>query len=87
MYYIYVLSGSQTGVFYKGQTNNLERRLKEHFEGKSQVTRKTLPLQLIHVEICDTRSEARSMELFLKSGYGREIIKEIASQRADVVKW
>jgi len=36
-----------------------------------------LPLDLIHVEICNTRSEARKLELFFKSGYGREVIEEI----------
>lgn len=78
MYYVYVLKSLKTGEFYKGLTNNIERRLREHFLGKSATTRSRLPLRLIHVEICQDRKEARDKEKFLKSGYGREIIKELA---------
>ncbi|MFN7280535.1 MAG: GIY-YIG nuclease family protein, partial [bacterium] len=30
MYYVYILQSTITNKFYKGQTDNLERRLKEH---------------------------------------------------------
>ena len=37
-----------------------------------------LPLKLVHVEICNNRKKARSIEKYLKSGFGRELIKEIS---------
>ena len=43
-----------------------------------------LPLDLIHVELCDNRIVTRKMEKYFKSGYGREIISEIS---AGVAKW
>lgn len=87
MYFVYVLRSLNSGNFYKGLTDNLERRLNEHFNSKSFSTKSELPLELIHVELCETRQQARELEKFFKSGYGREVIKEIAIERADVVKW
>lgn len=77
MFYVYVLRSSKTGEVYKGLTSNLDHRLKDHLAGKTQSTKFRLPVELIHVEICPTRQEARIMEKYLKSGFGREIIKEI----------
>lgn len=81
MYYVYILQSLKTKEYYKGITNNVERRLTEHLTGKSRTTKKMLPLQLIHVEICQTRPEARVLEKFFKSGFGREIIEEIYNER------
>lgn len=64
-------------------TENLNRRLKEHHLGKKS-TRTTMfrsPFDLVHVEVVNTRSEARNMEKFLKSGFGREIREEISQNR------
>lgn len=77
MFYIYILQSLRTGRFYKGSTANIENRLSQHFSGKCTTTRKMLPLKLIHVEICETLSEARKLELFYKTGVGREIISSI----------
>ncbi len=77
MYYVYVLKSLKTGEFYKGLTNNLDRRLQQHFSGKSPSTKTRLPLELIHVEICQNRIEARNREKLFKSGFGREIIHEL----------
>ena len=77
MWYVYILKSINTGRFYKGLTGDLEERLKRHYDGRESVTKSMLPLILIHVEICDTRLQARKLEKFFKSGYGREVIKEI----------
>ena len=88
MYYVYVLQSLKTGKFYKGLTDNLERRLLQHFKGECPSTKKMLPLHLVHVELCSSRVEARQKEKFFKSGYGREIIKEIAEElKAGVAEW
>ena len=77
MFYVYILRSLRTGHFYKGLTSNLNKRLEEHLSGKEQVTRLLLPVELVHVEICDNRKEARILEKYLKSGFGREIIKDL----------
>ena len=58
-------------------TDDLDRRLKEHCSGYSKTTKKYLPVELVFVQICETRLEARKLEKYLKSGYGRETIEAI----------
>jgi putative endonuclease len=77
MYYVYILQSLESGEFYKGLTNNINRRLIQHFACEVKSTKSTLPLKLVHVEICKSRLEARKLEKYFKSGFGREIIKEI----------
>jgi putative endonuclease len=77
MYYVYVLRSKYLGKLYKGLTNNLERRLFEHNHGKVESTKSLLPVELVYVELCSTRNEARTIEKLFKSGWGREILKEI----------
>ncbi len=80
MYFVYVLANGKAKYFYKGLTNNLERRFEQHSNGKVSSTKNKRPLILVHVEIFESRKEAREVEKFLKSGYGREVIKEIAGE-------
>lgn len=87
MFYVYVLQSLKTKEFYKGLTDNFDRRFKEHELGRSPSTRNKLPLKIIHVEICSNRIEARKMEKFFKSGYGREIIQQISDELGAVVEW
>ena len=77
MFYVYILKSLKTSEFYKGLTNNLNRRFKQRFTGKVKATAGKLPLKLVHVEFFDNRIEARKFEKFLKTGFGREIIKEM----------
>jgi len=75
-YYVYILKGSN-GKFYKGITNNIEKRLRQHELGQSKTTSDMKGFKLVHVEISRTRVEARKMEKYFKSGFGREIVKEL----------
>jgi len=77
MYFVYILKSQTSGHFYKGLTNNIDRRTKQHFEGKEITTKSMRPLKLVFVQVCQNRIEARSLEKYLKSGTGREIIREI----------
>ena len=77
MYFVYILQSENSNWFYKGITDNLERRLKQHFQGQVKSTKQFLPLKLVHAEICLDRIEARKLEKYFKSGYGREIILEL----------
>ena len=78
MYYVYVLQSLITGEFYKGISNNIDRRLKQHFGGKTVFGKIKSPIKLIHVDIVDNSQNARKLEKYLKSGFGREIIAEVA---------
>jgi len=75
MFYVYIIKSLIEKYKYKGLTNNVERRFKEHNEGKNKTTRPYKPFELIHTKEFNTRKEARTYEKFLKSSEGRELIK------------
>jgi putative endonuclease len=75
MYIVYVLESGAYKRVYIGMTNDLERRIKEHNNGKTKSTRFYRPWKVLFIESFSTRSEARYREKYLKSGVGREFIK------------
>ena len=79
MHYVYILKSKKNGKLYKGYTNDLKRRLKEHKVGKSVFTKQNGPLELIYYEAFEKKEDARREEEFLKSGKGRERIKWLFS--------
>ncbi|HHT9136972.1 MAG TPA: GIY-YIG nuclease family protein [Candidatus Wunengus sp. YC60] len=85
MFYVYVLKSLIDGSYYKGRTTNVERRLKEHQNGKTQSNRIKKPFKLVHVELTDNLEGAKNLELYFKSGFGRENIKEIDADVAELV--
>lgn len=75
MYYVYVLKSLKNQRHYTGSTDNLDRRLKEHNDGRSKYTKRTRPFVLVYKEECQTRVEAYRREMFFKTGKGREFVK------------
>lgn len=66
MYIVYILKLSD-GSYYTGQTNNLDRRLHEHQCGiGSRYVKGRRPVELIHKEEYNTRSEAMRREREIK---------------------
>jgi len=59
MYFIYVLESIERNYTYIGLTNDLERRIKQHFKGYNKTTKPYLPFRLIFFENFDTRQFAR----------------------------
>ena len=79
-YWVYILQSESTSKHYIGQTCDLPRRLKEHNDstlGIGRYTRKQKgPWRLIHSEKFSSRGEAMMRERFLKSGRGREWVRD-----------
>lgn len=66
-HYFYVLS-CKDNSYYGGYTNDLERRIKMHNEGKgAKYTRGRGPVQLIYSKSFPTKSEAMKAEYEFKS--------------------
>ena len=67
-YTIYILRTS-SNTFYIGQTNNLERRLKQH-KNKTSKSAKYLrafkSFEIVYTEVCPTLSRALKREMELK---------------------
>ena len=59
-----------------GISSNVERRLNEHNTGNNKTTKPYRPFDLLLKEGYPTRIEARNREKYLKSGSGKEWIKE-----------
>jgi len=67
MFYVYVLQCSD-GSLYTGYTNNLEKRLASHKEGRaSKYTRSRLPVSLVAHWDFTSKSQAMKHEIYLKS--------------------
>jgi putative endonuclease len=71
MYYVYVLQ-SESGILYKGSTDDLRKRFSDHNDGKVKSTKNERPWKLIYYEAFINKIDARREELFLKTGKGRE---------------
>lgn len=75
-YYNYVLQSlKDTNFIYKGCTNNLKKRIREHHKGLVISTRGKRPLKLIYYEACLDKKDAYRREKTLKSGYGAKFLK------------
>ncbi|MFA6419127.1 MAG: GIY-YIG nuclease family protein, partial [Candidatus Margulisiibacteriota bacterium] len=77
MYSVYVLKSLKDNNLYIGMTADLKKRMARHNSGYEKATRNRIPLELIHSELFATREEARKREKYLKSGFGREIIRKL----------
>ena len=81
-WYAYVVL-CDDGSLYKGHTNDLERRYKEHCSGQgAQHTKRHKPVRLAYYEEVATLEDAVAREKYFKSGSGREFIKEKIGGRA-----
>lgn len=77
MFWVYDIRSTTRNYIYIGLTDNLDRRLYQHNSGRNKTTRAYAPFVLIHSETFDTRPEAHSREIYLKSGVGKELLKSI----------
>ena len=74
-YTAYVLK-DKDGKYYKGVTNNLQRRLAEHRSGQTKTTARMEGLAVAYIEKFDTFKEARKREVYFKSAAGRRFLKK-----------
>ena len=74
-YYVYVLQSKKDNKFYTGCTNDLNRRLQEHFSGEVYSTKNRLPMKLIYYEFCLNQADAYRREKYLKTAWGKRYIK------------
>ena len=67
-YYVYMLRCADHSL-YTGLTNNVLRRMKEHFEGSPKAAKYTLnhhPVKLEALWKCETRKQAAKLEYHIK---------------------
>ena len=76
MWYVYSLKSLKDGHLYIGMSKNPEKRLLEHNSGMTKSTKLKKPFKIIYKEECLSRDNARKKEKYLKSGFGREFLKQ-----------
>jgi len=76
-YFAYVIKSQKDGRLYKGMSSDLDRRINEHNMGNNKSTKSYCPWILVYSEQFGTRKEASNREKYLKSGIGREYLKNI----------
>jgi len=74
-HYVYVLRSLEDDFYYTGYTSDLEKRLKEHNNGKVKSTRHRKPFDLVYFEGSRNKNDALHREKYLKSTYGKRYIK------------
>jgi len=80
MYYVYIIESETDQSWYYGYSENPEKRLDYHNDGKSKYTRSKLPWKLIFYKSFDTKTEALKFERYLKNTRNKEYIKRAYSE-------
>ena len=87
MYYFYVLRSKKDGKNYYGVTDNVERRLREHNEGKNISTKHRRPFFVMYTRAFVDKSSAYTYEWQVKhNGDTNKQLKNILAEVAKVVK-
>jgi putative endonuclease len=76
-YYTYVLLSQKDNQFYIGFTNDIDRRLSEHQQGKNISTSKRLPVKLLYFEGHLAKEDAMRRELYFKTTKGKVTLKQV----------
>ncbi len=76
LYKVYALYNEKIDRLYIGQTQDLEKRLREHLGGVTIYTKRTDDWVLIYTEDYETRGQAMKREKQLKSARGRKFLRD-----------
>ncbi len=77
MYTVYAIKSLVKNYIYVGLINNINRRFSQHNSGREKTTKSYRPYKLIYLEVVKSRVLARQREKYLKSGLGKEFLKNL----------
>ena len=77
MIVVYAIKSIVRNYIYVGMTNDTQRRLDEHNNGENKSPKAYKPFTLIFTETFPDRNSARVKEKYLKSGIGKEFLKNL----------
>ena len=78
---VYVLYSPSHGRFYRGITNDVERRLAEHNAAKVYATARYVPWIMILQEPFADHTSARAREKYLQSAAGRRWLRQYCQEK------
>ena len=81
MNYTYILKGND-GTLYTGWTNNIDKRLKDHNDGKgAKYTKVRRPVELVYYEEFESKEEAMKREYAIKQLTRKQKEELVAKQK------
>ena len=81
MNYVYILRCNDDSL-YTGWTNNLEKRIKAHSDGKgAKYTRARVPVELVYFEVFEDKIEAMKREYAIKRLKRKEKLELIKNSK------
>ncbi|MFA6253319.1 MAG: GIY-YIG nuclease family protein [Patescibacteria group bacterium] len=75
LFYTYVLKSKKDNKLYVGYTDNLNKRIQKHNDGKVESTKNRRPFTLLYFEACLDKYKAIKREKYFKTGFGRRFLK------------
>ena len=76
MWFVYILKSKASEFIYIGSTYDLDRRLQEHNDLKSQSTKSFAPFEIIAYVAVNSEIKARELEKYFKTGSGKAILNK-----------
>jgi len=76
-YFVYILQSASSGKFYKGSSDNPERRLHFHNTIEKGFTSRYRPWKLVWRKECLSKTEAQKIEKKIKSWKNRQMIEKL----------
>lgn len=76
-FFVYAIKSEKDNRIYVGMSKDIKRRLSEHNLGQVTSTKFWKPWKLIYQKLVGERVKARQLEKKLKSGYGKEFLKNL----------
>ena len=77
MHFVYILKSQiDPAKHYVGLTDDIDRRLKEHNQGRSIYTNKYQPWNLVSYVAFSAKDRAEQFEKYLKRGSGHAFLKK-----------
>jgi len=74
-YFVYVLKSRKDGSYFRGITQNIGLRLKHHNAGKHSTTKHKTPLEVVYIEMHETKLEAYKRKKFFTSEIGTIVLQ------------
>lgn len=84
-YFVYILLSTKDHKLYVGCSSNIEKRLNEHNAGKVLATKLRRPLELIHLEKFENKTDAFNRERFLKSLWSARFKRKVLNEYVNKV--
>ena len=77
MYYVYILKSIKDKKLYVGCTKDLKKRINMHNSRQVFSTKFRRPFEIIYYEAYKNKEDAFEREKFLKTGWGRNYIRQV----------